>query len=222
MVGVADTGIDMYNRFFYDDTKGSGSGSGSAQLVYQTSLSTLVTNPTHRKVYQYITYGDNREDSAGHGSHVSGSIAGKLSLSSSSASTSASVMSYAKANGISPNAKIAFFDIGIQGEEYLYTPLDLNKDMFTRMLISSPFSCKVYSNSWGSSANYYDLDAKTSDMFQWQHPETLIFFAAGNDGEYGINTVGSPATGKNSLAIGAGMSDEESWTYLYGSYQGNV
>ena len=204
VVGVADTGIDMYNLYFYDYSQ--------TVLNYQTTISTTVLNTNHRKVIQYITYGDNKEDGEGHGSHVCGSIAGKMVNPSSHSSE-------AVYNGISVDAKLAFFDIGVNGEEYLYTPLDLNKDLFARLL---PSGAKIFSNSWGSSANYYDSDARTSDVFMWQHPETLILFAAGNDGDYGINTVGSPATGKNALAVGAGMSDKDSWYYLYGVDKGKT
>jgi serine protease AprX len=40
------------------------------------------------------------------------------------------------------------------------------------------------------------------DQYMYQNDHYLILVAAGNDG-YGSNTVGSPATAKNVLAVGA-------------------
>ena len=45
----------------------------------------------------------------------------------------------------------------------------------------------------------------------WDYPESLILVAAGNDGENGLNTVGSPATNKNGIGVGASLNDETSW-----------
>jgi hypothetical protein len=204
VVGIADTGIDMYSLYFYD--------TDVPTISYQTSLSKTVLNRNHRKIMQYIAYADAGEDAdGGHGSHVAGSVAGNLLHED--AVTYNGDVNAAKANGMSPDAKISFFDIGVSGEPYLYTPTDINKNLFSKML---PSGAKIFSNSWGSSTNYYETDARNSDLFMWQHPETLVVVAAGNDGEYGINTVGSPATGKNILAVGAGMSDADSWDSVYG------
>lgn len=45
----------------------------------------------------------------------------------------------------------------------------------------------------------------------WNYPDSLILVAAGNDGLDGGNTVGSPATNKNGIGVGASLNDEESW-----------
>jgi hypothetical protein len=37
----------------------------------------------------------------------------------------------------------------------------------------------------------------------WQHPDAVVLVAAGNSGEEGDGSVGSPATGKNVLGVGA-------------------
>ena len=41
----------------------------------------------------------------------------------------------------------------------------------------------------------------------WNYPESIIFFACGNSGGDGSNTVGSPATNKNGVAVGASLND---------------
>ena len=45
----------------------------------------------------------------------------------------------------------------------------------------------------------------------WDHPNAVVLVAAGNDGANGPNTVGSPATNKNGVAVGASSNAEESW-----------
>lgn len=45
----------------------------------------------------------------------------------------------------------------------------------------------------------------------WDHPNTVVLIAAGNDGDSGSNSVGSPATCKNGIAVGASLNDETSW-----------
>jgi len=57
----------------------------------------------------------------------------------------------------------------------------------------------------------YGAEARTIDRFVWAHPEMLVVAAAGNaavdlqpaDGVADAGTVGSPATAKNVLAVGA-------------------
>src|SRR2546427_7820392 len=39
---------------------------------------------------------------------------------------------------------------------------------------------RVHSDSWGGTANVYDLQARMVDMFVWAHPDMTIVFAAGN------------------------------------------
>src|SRR5437867_11001165 len=46
----------------------------------------------------------------------------------------------------------------------------------------------------------YDLNSQQVDQFMWNHPDFLIFFSNGNSG--GANTVGSPASAKNSVGAG--------------------
>lgn len=45
-----------------------------------------------------------------------------------------------------------------------------------------------------------------------QNPEHLLLFAVGNDGDQGMCNVGSPAIGKNVLAIGASSSGASRWS----------
>jgi len=38
----------------------------------------------------------------------------------------------------------------------------------------------------GSYANYYTSDSRSVDLFMHEYPDTLILFAAGNDGANGL------------------------------------
>ena len=57
----------------------------------------------------------------------------------------------------------------------------------------------------------YGVDARSIDRFVWEHPEMLVVAAAGNaavdlnpaDGVVDAGSVGSPATAKNALSVGA-------------------
>ncbi len=111
IVGVADTGLDMYNCYFYDTTP-----------TPYTNLTTLLTDHTHRKVIQYVTYQDRNEVVEGHGTHVSATLAGRAY---------ASYGDYARYNGIVSDAKIAFFDIsdGSGGGNNVSPPEDLHHDL---------------------------------------------------------------------------------------------
>jgi hypothetical protein len=76
---------------------------------------------------------------------------------------------------------------------------------------------RIHTNSWGCSAegdpqfcNVYNGQARDVDAFMLDHPDMLIMFAAGNEGNVGDgNTVGSPATCKNCLTVGASQNDYE-------------
>lgn len=49
----------------------------------------------------------------------------------------------------------------------------------------------------------------------WQNPENLLIFAAGNDGDGSLSdcTMGSPATSKNVLSVGASTSGPGRWSW---------
>ena len=55
----------------------------------------------------------------------------------------------------------------------------------------------------------------------WDHPDCLIFVAAGNDGRDGVGTVGTPATHKNGVSVGASLNSIDSFlAYNLFSYLG--
>jgi hypothetical protein len=70
---------------------------------------------------------------------------------------------------------------------------------------------RVHSNSWGAAlAGDYTLDSANTDSFVWTNRDMVITFSAGNEGidanANGVvdnDSIGSPATAKNVLTIGA-------------------
>lgn len=196
IIGIADTGIDMFSCYFHDPN---------------------VPPPfdkvdfKHRKVILYnSTFGDkiDYDGSEAHGTHVSGTAAGR---------SYQDWGDYRQYNGIAYGSKIAFLDIGkpVQGGNGIISIGDLYNRLF---LPQYKIGARIFSNSWGSpvekgdySGNRYDNQAQAVDKFMWDFPDALVFFAAGNSGMDGPNTVGTPAVNKNGIAVGASLSDALSW-----------
>lgn len=70
---------------------------------------------------------------------------------------------------------------------------------------------RIHSNSWGSSlAGEYTVNSANTDDFVWNNPDMAITFSAGNEGvdanANGVvdnDSIGSPATAKNVITVGA-------------------
>lgn len=130
VVGVADTGIDPNSCFFRDED-------------YSFPYNTL--NSAHRKVVYYDTY-QGSEDEDGHGTAVSGTVAGYCTEAD-------GLEDY---NGGAPDSKIAFFDIG-RPDGSLRIPPDANSDLFVPLYNAGAV---IQSMSWGSASSGYDMDAR--------------------------------------------------------------
>ncbi len=175
MVGVLDSGLDYGSCFFRDNAHAS-------------------PGPSHRKVVAYRNYGGNSYDSCsiGHGTHVCGTIAGEDIYGGNS-----------QYNGVAPKARITFGDI--QGSSYVdcyLGTLSLNTGLPVVFGDSFNDGAFVHSNSWGSTSNTYDGMAKSVDNFMWGNKSFLVLFAAGNSGP-GAGTLGTPATAKDIVTVGA-------------------
>jgi hypothetical protein len=214
VIGVVDTGIDMMNCYFYDPDEQS-------NFQYQTSLTTTVTNPNHRKVLQYISIsgvGDSLENDSGHGTHVAGIAAGECY-------TGKNYGDYAKFNGMVPKAKIAFMDlnVGTAGSisELITTPSDLETGAFIPLYSAG---ARVITNSWGNTVSAstggssYSSLSKDVDEFMSDYADALVLFSAGNSGYLNTaKTVSSPGNAKSCLTVGASGSDYDSWRAIQGN-----
>eukprot|EP00520_Triparma_pacifica_P005907 CAMPEP_0118661860 /NCGR_PEP_ID=MMETSP0785-20121206/16513_1 /TAXON_ID=91992 /ORGANISM="Bolidomonas pacifica, Strain CCMP 1866" /LENGTH=871 /DNA_ID=CAMNT_0006555345 /DNA_START=294 /DNA_END=2909 /DNA_ORIENTATION=- len=187
-VGVADSGLDHQSCYFFDSSNKVNFDSN----VNVGSRSTPIhENIASRKVVQYVGYADPTEgENGGHGTHVAGSIVGNSPG--------------AAHNGMSYDAKVAFFDIGQPNAQFLDVPGNVATNMF-------PYAKRVgansHSNSWGSDSNSYTGTSQQMDAYTWENQDFLVLVAAGNSGGDGTNqfpgSLGSPATSKNCLAVGA-------------------
>jgi subtilisin family serine protease len=201
IVGCADSGLDVNHCFFNDPSQPKFSSSREESSA-------------HRKVIAYYAFdgADFTDDVGGHGSHVVGSIAGKAYQPNNP--TEERVIG--ESNGAAPEAKIVFHDIGKTNGG-----LTVDSDVMDSKILQPAYrlGARIHSNSWGCSGqidvcNRYDGGAAAVDKFVWENRDMLVLFAAGNDGQNAAamtQTVGSPATAKSALVIGAQQSTYESF-----------
>jgi hypothetical protein len=141
--------------------------------------------PTHRK------YGD-LEDGSGHGTHVCGSLAGDSTEGVS--------------NGVAKHAQIAFTDLGGVGGSFR-TPANLG-DAYYKYAYEA--GARIHTDSWGRADFTYSSKAREVDNFLYEHEFFTTLFSVGNYGACvhaaycgSFNSVVSPASAKNTIAVGA-------------------
>ncbi|ETV77758.1 hypothetical protein, variant 1 [Aphanomyces astaci] len=166
-------------------------------------------NPHARKVVLYEPMADRVDQSksvtCGHGSHVSGILAGS---------------SWSQLHpdvGVAPQAKIAFTDIGSQNascanNRALECPVKLTTPLTAAALMDKQVQAgaKIFSYSWGTQKDDYSRQAQNLDEYLFNHPEILVVIAAGNGGDDGVRTISSPAGAKNVITVGASLTSADS------------
>ena len=194
IAAVCDTGLDVGNydsihRDFFQDLNGDGH------------------NDKIVAAYALGRYGDWSDDN-GHGTHTSGSVLGN------------GAKSNGQFKGMAYNARLVMQSVldsrgGLGG-----LPSDLN-DLFQQAYDDG---ARVHSNSWGAPvAGQYDSSSQQVDQFTWNHKDMVITISAGNegvdsdrDGIIDLDSLGSPATAKNAITVGATESDINATTYTWG------
>lgn len=148
-------------------------------------------------------------DPDGHGTHVAGSVLGNGSSSS------------GQIRGTAPDAQLFFQSLldvsgGLGG-----LPLHL-EDLFDEAYQSG---ARIHNNSWGAATDSrYTMNSIEVDEFVAEHRDMLVVISAGNEGAAAnprnSNTgfvdwlsIGSPASSKNSLTVGASRSDRSGVGY---------
>jgi hypothetical protein len=191
IVGVGDSGLDVRSCFFRE-------ASSTFPVDNQNNL-----YPNAEKVVQYVAFADNMEgEASGHGTHVAGTVAGFGGGATGSTVISGSQIAMDAYRGVAYNAKIAFYDMGLAGSTSLSVPGDLYDDFLG---MAYDVGARLHTNSWGTDINAYDSTARDMDRYSYDHQDFLVLVAAGNTGSLGFRTIGTPATGKNVLAVGASM-----------------
>ncbi len=130
IVGVADSGLDDFSCFFWDN-----SGRYSSSSTTRSGYLSPVIESYRRKVVEYVAYADGSDFEGGHGTHVVGTIVGNSIFDE-----------FSQANGLAPAARVAFFDIMATNSQFLSIP-----DTYTYLYPTLyNAGARVLSNSWGS------------------------------------------------------------------------
>jgi hypothetical protein len=188
VVGVGDSGLAHKNCLFNEPGKN-----------IQVTKGATYNDATHRKVIQYVAFADaGAGEDKDHGTHVSGSVAGHAAM-------GGTLGDY---DGMAPLAKLAFFDIGEAGARGLSVPNDLARNMFP---LAYQVGARLHTNSWGSNQATYTSTARSCDQFMWDNQDFLVLVASGNSGGNGAGSIGSPATGKSVLSVGASLGTASSF-----------
>jgi hypothetical protein len=191
-------------------------GAGQTIAVCDTGMDSGNTGTLHRDFTNRVTgFGWSNgvysasyswADYDSHGTHVAGSVLGN------------GTMSTGRYKGVAYQANLIFQ--GAQ-EDLSGIPTDLNS-LFRQAFTNG---ARIHSDSWGYDDNgYYHTDSRNLDMFTWSNKTMLVLVAAGNagtdansDGVVDLDSIGSPATAKNCLTVGAAESDRPEFSaYTWG------
>lgn len=194
------------------DPAGAGAGTlpqtGAGEIVAVADSGLDAEHPAFQnRVAKLIARGrppGDASDPHGHGTHVAGSAVGGGAAPG-------------VAGGTAPDAKLLFQSIMDAGGGLGGLPLDLS-ELFDEAYQAG---ARIHNNSWSADTkSFYTFDAREVDEFVHEHPDMLIVIAAGNEGtaqnpfssQPGFvdwQSIGSPATAKNALTVGASRSDRD-------------
>ncbi len=142
-------------------------------------------------VFYDTTFGDHKDNARdqGHGTHVAGTAAGDAPP----------FGSYNGFDGHAIGARIVVQDLETDSTWYIWQSPSQVGEMLQRAYDQG---ARIHSNSWGSSApDSYTAYAQAVDDFASHHPDSVILFAACNNGP-GSSTISEFANAKNAIAVG--------------------
>jgi len=147
-------------------------------------------------------------DRIGHGTHVASTIAGSGAASG------------GQLRGMAPDARLVCLGI-VDEAEALRLPTDL-ADLLRQV---ADHGAKIINLSWGTPlASVYEQGSMAIDTFTRERPDVLVVIAAGNAGKApkgypSLYSIGTPATAKNALTVGACASDRSEFAdATWGAY----
>ena len=220
IVAVCDSGLDTgVAATVHQDFRNRVQAIVSLPVALASAWSAYVNGP--------LNSDDGAADTnSGHGTHVTGSVLGD-------GSAARAVGSATVPRGTAPRARLFFQaseqavdfkpisqlvaeGIPVPQIPGGWPPPSLGlyglPDDLTGMFASAyAAGARIHTNSWGSSVNgQYTENSRNVDQFMWNRRDMLIIFSAGNsgtdvdrDGQINVDSIGSPATAKNCLTVGA-------------------
>ena len=211
-----DSGYDGFEQIVAVADTGYGDGTRGGHPDIAAGRVTIMDYPSANNSSCWTAINDGAGDvDSGHGTHTAVSVLGAGDVGGEGQGT-------APAAGLLMQTVEDYLDFkrrcaSIYADGYYLTgiPLDL------RVLYQDAYDAgaRIHSNSWGSAvAGDYTTDSANTDDFVWDHPDMLITYSAGNegidsdpdgdgDGVVDHDSIGSPATAKNVLTVGASEND---------------
>ena len=166
-------------------------GSGEMIAITDTGLDKNHPDLTGRVAATYTQFGlDPSPDdtNSGHGTHIAVTVVGNGSGDSS-------------AQGVAPGARMVMYALehdptGVFGR--IGSIYDILRD-------AEQMTARIAVNAWGLNGNYgqYTADARSVDLFVNDRSDLTPIFSIGDNGGQGASQITSPATAKNTIAIGA-------------------
>jgi serine protease AprX len=178
-------------------------GSGELVAVFDSGLDAGHADLADRVFSIEAVPEATEDDRIGHGTHVAGIIAGT------------GVASGGAIRGAAPAARLVVVAIVDDGGS-----LQLPADLGTLMARATAKGAKVINLSWGTPiGGSYDAGSRSLDAFVHANPEVVVVVAAGNEGaapqgRHRFNTLGTPASAKNVITVGATATDRTEFAAL--------
>jgi len=199
IAAVADTGL------------GGGTAATAHADIPSSRIVAIYNWPgTTNTCFQTITNDGAIDVDSGHGTHTAGSVlsAGEPGGQGRGVAPATRLVFQSTENWATISNYCQIFG-GWPANGYFLTGLP--DDLRTMYQQAYNAGARVHSNSWGSSlAGDYTVDSTNTDSFIWTNRDMSITFSAGNEGidanANGVvdnDSIGSPATAKNVLTIGA-------------------
>jgi len=189
-------------------------GAGQIVAVADTGLDATHPDFAGRIVAAVPKGAPTADDPHGHGTHVAGSVLGDGSASG------------GQYRGAAPGANLYFQALLAPDGSLAGLPVDLG-DLFEEAYLQG---ARIHNNSWGSATeSRYTMSSSEVDEFVAKRRDMLVVFSGGNEGnsanplnaEAGFVdwlSIGSPASSKNALTVGASRSDRTNGGYSKYAY----